>query len=230
MPTIAILCTSSEIMPKKDGSSRPSGVWYEELATPYLKFIENGYTVNVFSVKGGKIPFDEASLNGDMFTADCKKFKENGLEEKVCFNSAPVSSIEVASADALYIPGGHACYGDMLDDAVTAVINQFVAAGKVVAADCHGPVAFCSDKVVKSDGTPLVAGIEVTCFTDSEEAAVGATESIPYSMQQKLTELGGKFSAGADWGSNVCISGKVVTGQNPASSGACAEAVISLLA
>lgn len=92
-----------------------------------------------------------------------------------------------------------------------------------------GPVALCSDKVVKADGTPLVAGIDFTCFTDSEEAAVGATESIPFSMQQKLTELGGKFSGGADWGPTVCTAGKVVTGQNPASSAACAEAVIALL-
>ncbi len=97
-----------------------------------------GFTVNVFSVKGGKIPFDEASLSDNMFTADCKKFKEEGFEEKMCSNSSPLSSIDVASTDALYMPGGHACYGDLLDDAVTAVINQFVAAGKVVASDCHG--------------------------------------------------------------------------------------------
>ncbi len=92
-----------------------------------------------------------------------------------------------------------------------------------------GPVAFCSDKVVKPDGTPLMAGIEFTCFTDSEEAAVGATDSIPYSMQQKITALGGKFVGGADWGPTVCTSGKVITGQNPGSSTACAEAVIALM-
>ncbi len=97
-----------------------------------------GYTVNVYSVKGGKIPFDGGSLTGDFFTSDCKKFKEDGLEEKLCSASAPVTAIDVSSSDALYIPGGHACYGDMLDEAVTNIINQFVAAGKVVAADCHG--------------------------------------------------------------------------------------------
>ena len=81
--------------------------------------------------------------------------------------------------------------------------------------------------VVKADGSPLVAGIDFTCFTDSEEAAVGATDSIPFSMQQKMTELGGKFSGGADWGSTVVESGNVVFGQNPASSTACAQAVVS---
>ena len=91
-------------------------------------------------------------------------------------------------------------------------------------------MAFCSDKVVKPDGTPLMAGTEFTCFTDSEEAAVGATDSILYSMQQKITELGGTFAGGADWAPKVCTSGKVVTGQNPASSTACAQAVISLMA
>ena len=142
MPTIAMLCTSSDKMPKKDGTSNPSGCWYEELAAPYLRFIEKGYKVNVYSVKGGKIPFDDASLKGDFFTADCQKFKEDGLEEKLCSNTASVTSIDVASSDALYIPGGHACYGDMLDESVSNIINQFVAAGKVVAADCHGTKNF----------------------------------------------------------------------------------------
>ena len=94
--------------------------------------------MNVYSVKGGKIPFDGASLQGDMFTSDCKKFKEDGLEDKLCTTSVPVTSIDVDANDALYIPGGHACYGDMMDDAVATLINKFVAANKIVAADCHG--------------------------------------------------------------------------------------------
>ena len=94
--------------------------------------------MNVYSVKGGKIPFDGGSLQGDFFTSDCKKFKEDGLEDKLCTTSAPVTSIDVDANDALYIPGGHACYGDMMDDAVATLINKFVAANKIVAADCHG--------------------------------------------------------------------------------------------
>ena len=46
--------------------------------------------MNVYSVKGGKIPFDGGSLQGDFFTSDCK----------LCSTSAPLTSIDVV---CLYI-------------------------------------------------------------------------------------------------------------------------------
>ena len=108
-----MVCTSSEVMPKKDGGSNPSGCWYEELAAPYLVFKEKGYDVTVVSVKGGKVPFDAASLSGDFFTAACSKFKE-AHEAAVCGSTKSLADVDVQSFDAVYFPGGHACYGDMV--------------------------------------------------------------------------------------------------------------------
>ena len=228
MPSVLMVCTSSDVMPKKDGSTNPSGCWYEEVAAPYLVFSEKGYDITITSVKGGKIPIDAGSLSEGFFTDECKKFKEN--HESLLDNTKALSEFDVTTFDAIYFPGGHATYADLQDDVVTDAINKAVAANKVLAFDCHGPSAICTSKVVDTTGKPLVEGKEVCCFTDAEEAAVGATDTIPYSMEQKLKELGAIFKGGADWGSNVCVAGNLITGQNPQSSTACANAVVAALA
>ena len=85
----------------------------------------------------------------------------------------------------------------------------------------------------KADGTPLVAGLEVTCFSDVEEEQVGQTEAVkPFSgsNEQGLAGKGGKYSKGDPWTSHVVVSGNLVTGQNPQSAEAFAEAVVKALA
>lgn len=227
---IAIVSTSSNVTPMKDGSTRPSGCWYEELAAPFLAFKAAGFDVSVYSVKGGGIPFDSGSMIGDFFTAECKTFAQS-QDALLAMDTLSVKAAkaEILSADALYLPGGHACYMDYHDDDLADVVMQFYAAGKVIGVDCHGPTVLCNDKLRKPDGTPLVQGHELTCFTNAEEVAVGAMETIPYSMETKLGELGATFKGGADWSSHVVVSGNLVTGQNPASSTAAAQAVIAKL-
>jgi putative intracellular protease/amidase len=107
------------------------------------------------------------------------------------------------------------------------VIETFYTADKVVAAVCHGPVALA--ECVKADGTPLVKGLKVTGFTDAEESAVGHTDNVPFLLQKRFVELGADFQAGADWTSNVVVDGFLVTGQNPQSSEATADAAIKIL-
>jgi putative intracellular protease/amidase len=78
-------------------------------------------------------------------------------------------------------------------------------------------------------GTPLVAGKRVAGFTDEEEAAVGLAEVVPFKLESKLRSLGGKYERGPTWGSFAVTDGQLVTGQNPASSGAVAQGVLQLL-
>ena len=73
-----------------------------------------------------------------------------------------------------------------------------------------------------------MAGMKMTCFSDSEEAAVGMTDAVPYLLQKRMLELGADVSVAADWNSNVVVDGKMVTGQNPQSSVDCARAMIAL--
>ncbi len=99
--------------------------------------------------------------------------------------------------------------------------------GGVVAAVCHGPAALVNVRL--SDGRPLVQGRQVSAFTNAEERAVGLDAVVPFSLQDKLTERGAEHVGAPMWQKNVVVSDRLVTGQNPASSSAVAEAVVATL-
>ena len=99
--------------------------------------------------------------------------------------------------------------------------------GGVVAAVCHGPAALTG--LTLSDGSPLVAGKRIAAFTDAEENAVGLTEVVPLLLQSRREGMGAKHSGAADWQPHVVTDGRLVTGQNPASSTGVAEAVLTVL-
>jgi len=104
------------------------------------------------------------------------------------------------------------------------------AEGKVVSADCHGPIGLINCK--KPDGEPLVKGLEVTGFTNGEETAVQLMDKCKeksYVIEDKFIELGAKYQKADDWNSKVCVAGNLVTGQNPQSSDDCAKKVVELL-
>jgi putative intracellular protease/amidase len=111
--------------------------------------------------------------------------------------------------------------------AVEAVIREIYEAGGVVAAVCHGPAALVNAKL--SDGTYLVAGKRVACFTDEEEAEVQATKIVPYLLATTLKTRGALHQPAPNWSANVVADGRLVTGQNPASAHGVGEAIRDLL-
>jgi putative intracellular protease/amidase len=116
----------------------------------------------------------------------------------------------------------------MPDNATSiALIEAFVKANKPVGAVCHAPAAFVN--VRRKDGEYLVKGKRVTGFTNAEEKAVGLAEVVPFLLEDRLKERGGLYRKGADWTPHVEVDGKLVTGQNPASSGPAAKELLRLL-
>lgn len=234
MVRIALLATSASESAGPDGTHSNTGAWMEEIAAPYYIFRSKGWDVDLVSISGGEIPIDPASLGGDFATADVQRWLKDptakvvskysiGLEEV-----APTPADFVDSYDAMYMSGGHGtCTDYPTSETLKACIEGMYAAGKIVAADCHGPI--CLAVCNKPDGSPLVAGHEVTGFTDAEEAAVGLTGKVPFLIESKFKEQGGQFNAAADWQPNVVVSDNLITGQNPASSTACANAVVEKL-
>jgi putative intracellular protease/amidase len=114
------------------------------------------------------------------------------------------------------------------DHASIALIAAFHAAHKPIGAVCHGPAVFAH---VTSGGRHLVAGVSVTGFSNTEEVAVHLDTVVPFSLEDKLKEMGGVYSRGPDWGPYAVTDAhaKLVTGQNPASSEATAKALLALL-
>lgn len=203
-------------------AGNPTGLWLEEFAVPYLKFRKEGFKVTVASSKGGQAPVDPRSLKDGAKVLD---WAAAAVELK---NTLVLKEVSALSYDAIFLPGGHGTMFDFPNDLdLKRLLNHFAQEGKVIAAVCHGPSGLVGAK--KADGTPLVAGKTITAFTNEEERAAELDKEMPFPLESKLREEGAKFVVGEKWAVHVEVDGKLVTGQNPASSSAAAEAVVGLL-
>jgi putative intracellular protease/amidase len=197
-----------------------TGFWLEELAAPYYDLVEAGFDVTIASPKGGKPPADPKSESSDAATV--KRFLADPKAMALLETTRPLASIS-EKFDAYFVVGGH---GVMWDLAENADLVRLLAGanddGRIVAAVCHGPAAFA--KLGK-----LVSGKRVTGFSNEEEDAVGLTPIVPFALESKLIELGGKYERGPKWGAFALRDGNLVTGQNPASSSKVAKLVVEAL-
>lgn len=208
-------------------SNRPTGVWFEELTTPYYHFTDAGFEVVLASPKGGLVPVDpqsreEATSSVVRFTSDAKAMSQ--LE-----NSLPL--VEVSSTDyaAIFLPGGHGTMFDLPDDSVLAVLLEaFWQDRKVVAAVCHGPAGLLGAR--DEQGNPLVAGRKVSAFSNDEEDAAGLSDAMPFLLETRIRELGGLYEGAPKFEPYAVKDGRLVTGQNPMSSELVAQLTIQAIA
>ena len=209
-------------------TGKKTGFWLEEFAAPYYTLKEAGADITVVSPLGGQPPLDPKSDEPDAQTDATRRFKADAAAQGVLATTGKLAAVNAADFDAVFYPGGHGPMWDLAEDkASIALIEAMAAAGKPVAAVCHAPAVL--RHVKNADGTPLVKGKQVTGFTNTEEEAVGLTKVVPFLIEDMLKENGGQYSKGADWQSYVLTDGKLVTGQNPASSEAGAKALLKLL-
>jgi putative intracellular protease/amidase len=214
---ILMLVTSHNQIP----GHKATGIWFEEFALPYQHFQEQGYSITVASPQGGPAPIDPGSLpNDEQRIAHAEALRR--LEDTL-----PLSQVQVEDYAAIFLPGGHGTMFDLPVAAVGQVIGAFADAGKVIGAVCHGPAGLVEAR--RADGTPVVAGKQVTGFTNAEEAAAQLTAHMPFLLESRLAELGATFVPAALWADHVEVDGNLVTGQNPQSSASAAQAVIRLL-
>lgn len=205
-----------------------TGFWLEEFASPYYVFKDAGAQITLASPKGGQPPIDPKSDAPDAQTAATRRFAEDAEAQQLLATSLPLAQVRAEDFDALFYPGGHGPLWDLAEDASSiALIERFIALGKPVGAVCHAPGVLRHVKA--ADGTPLVHGKRVTGFSNSEEAAVELTDVVPFLVEDMLKAHGGVYGRAADWHSHVEVDGLLVTGQNPASSDASAEALLTLV-
>jgi putative intracellular protease/amidase len=209
-------------------TGRKTGFWLEEFCAPYYTFIDAGARVTVASPKGGQPPLDPKSDEPGGQTDLTRRFKTDSKAQAVLAHTKKLSDMKAQDYDAVFYPGGHGPMWDLAEDPISnKLIESFYNAGKPVAAVCHAP-AVLHHSMFK--GQPIVKGKRVTGFTNTEEEAVHLTEVVPFLVEDELKRLGGRFEKVADWQSFAIVDGHLITGQNPASSTATAQALIKLLA
>lgn len=205
-----------------------TGFWVEEFAAPYYTFADAGANITLASPAGGQPPIDPKSELEDFQTDATRRFdKDNELQQKLA-RTSKLAELSADDFDAVFYPGGHGPMWDLTTDTASIkLIEAFYQQGKPVSAVCHAPSVLLNTK--NAQGEPLVKGKKVTGFTNTEEAAVGLTGIVPFLLEDELKSHGGIYSQGADWTPYFVQDGLLVTGQNPASSVAVAEAVLAQL-
>ena len=212
-------------------TGKKTGFWLEEFAAPYYVFKDAGANITVVSPAGGQPPLDPSSDAPESQTDATRRFKSDTAAQAVLAHTGKLAGLSKEPSedfDALFYPGGHGPLWDLAEDAHSIkLIESMAVAGKTISAVCHAPGVLKNVKA--ADGSPLVKGKKVTGFTNTEEAAVKLTDIVPFLVEDMLTKNGGLYSKGADWQPYVVTDGKLITGQNPASSEAAAHAVLSQL-
>lgn len=209
-------------------TGKKTGFWLEEFAAPYYVLLDAGAAITLASPNGGRPPLDPASDVQDAQTDDTRRYKGDADARAALANTIKLSDVDMAAFDAVFYPGGHGPLWDLAEDPVSIhLIEYFARSGKPIAAVCHAPAIFRHTKA--ANGKPLVSGRNVTAFTNTEEAAAGLTDVVPFLVEDMLVANGAVYSKRADWASHVVVDGKLVTGQNPASSKDAALALVTLL-
>lgn len=208
-------------------TGKKTGFWLEEFTSPYYEFLDAGADITLASPKGGQPPLDPKSDEPDAQTVTTQRFRNDKDAQKVLATTRKLSEVYESDFYAIFYPGGHGPLWDLAEDADSiALIEAFWRADKPVAAVCHAPGVF---RHVEIDDVPLVKDKHVTGFSNSEEEAVQLTEVVPFLVEDELKKNGGEYSKAADWRPYVLVDGKLITGQNPASSAGVAQALLKML-
>ncbi|AFO88808.1 type 1 glutamine amidotransferase domain-containing protein [Phaeobacter inhibens] len=213
---------------KLGDTGEKTGFWLEEFAAPYYVLKDAGADITLASPKGGQPPLDPKSDDESAQTDATRRFKEDTAAQDVLANTKRLAEVKDDGFDAVFYPGGHGPLWDLAEDADSRrLIEAFAHSDRPVGAVCHAPAVFRHTK--DADGAPLVQGKRVTGFSNSEEDGVGLTDVVPFLVEDMLAQNGATYEKGDDWASFVLTHGKLVTGQNPASSEEAAKQLLALL-
>jgi len=204
-----------------------TGFWLEEFAAPYFVFKDAGVELTLASPKGGQPSLDPKSDKPENQTPAMTRFKKDATAQKTLANTVKLADMKSEDFDTVFYPGGHGPMWDLAESADSiALLESFYNSGKPIALVCHSPGVL---RHVMYQGEPLVKGKRVTGFTNEEEAEMQLTHVVPFLVEDELRRLGAKFEKLPVWQPFSVVDGRLITGQNPASSTSAAQALMKLL-
>ena len=208
-------------------TGRPTGFWLEEFAAPYFVFRDAGVELTLASPKGGQPPLDPKSDLPENQTPAMARFKQDAAAQKALANTVKLADMKAEDFDTVFYPGGHGPMWDLAESPTSiALLEAFYNSGKPIALVCHSPGVL---RHVTYQGAPLVKGKHVAGFTNGEEEEMQLTKVVPFLVEDELLRLGAIFEKKANWQPFSITDGRLITGQNPASSTSAAQALLKLM-
>ncbi len=225
-PVLMIMTSHAQL----GDTGKPTGIWAEELTTPYYALVDAGFDVTLASPQGGTPPFvaDSLQIKPEDTASTVTRFLADPAAMGKFNATHKTADMQAANFSAVFLPGGHGTMWDTATDAATArLVSDSFNAGKPTAAVCHGPAGMA--RALRTDGKSILFGKKVNGFTNAEETAAGLMDVVPFHLETKLRELGGVFESGPNWAPYAVRDGHLITGQNPASSALVATHVVAAL-
>jgi putative intracellular protease/amidase len=211
-----------------ENTGRKSGFWVEEFAALYFVFRDAGVELTLASPKGGHSPIDPKSDQPGIQTPAVARFKEDATAQRVLANTVKLATLKSQDYDTVFYPGGHGPMWDLAEDPDSISLpKSFYDSGKPIALVCHAPGVL---RHVRYRDEPLAKGKHVRGFTNGEEAEVQITQVVPFLVEDELLRLGAIFEKMHNWEPFSVTDGRLITGQNPASSTSGAQALLNYFA
>ena len=208
-------------------TGRKTGFWLEEFAAPYFVFRDARVELTLASPRGGQPPVDPKSDLPENQTPAMARFKQDPRAQKDLSQTVKLDTIKAENYDSIFYVGGHGPMWDLAESPVSiALLESFYNSGKPIALVCHSPGVLHR---VTYNCEPLVKGKRVTGFTNGEEEEVQLTHVVPFLVENELKLLGAHFEKVPNWQPFSIVDGRLITGQNPASSTGTAEALLKLV-
>lgn len=208
----------------KGSTGQPTGYYLGEVTHPLAELQAAGIPVEFASIQGGEPPVDGLDLQ-DAINA---RYWNDAAFRDAVRHTWRVGDVDASRYAGIFFAGGHGAMWDFPGDPdVQRVTREIYEAGGVVGAVCHGPAALVD--ITLSNGVHLVAGKNVSAFTDSEERAVQLDVVVPFLLASRLEQRGAQHHAAPDWTAKVTVDGRLVSGQNPQSASGVGAAMRDVL-
>jgi putative intracellular protease/amidase len=218
---ILAVVTSTDTM---GTSGKGTGYELTELARAYYVFKANGFDVDIASPLGGEPP---VVLDDDDMGIFDYAFLNDSIAQSKTNNSLLLNDVKPDEYEAVYFVGGKGAMFDFPNNRfIQALIQDFHKNNKVIGAVCHGPAAFVN--VTLDDGQSFLKNKQVSSFTNKEELLLipNAASVFPFLLQDELISQGALFNEGIMYLERISHDNNLITGQNPWSVWAMAEAMV----
>jgi putative intracellular protease/amidase len=252
---VLVVLSGGHLLNLKKGKVYATGYYLNELYVPLAALIEAGYTP-VYTNPNGDTPSMDASSNNEKFFGGDEAKRMQALrfinDQSALHYPIKLSAIVGHTQDyvGVFVPGGHAPMVDLIKDKNLGVIlKNFHDTGRPTALICHGPMALLSampdtekynQALISGDTSALhglahgwvYTGYKITVFSKTEEQQIELPQLNGYIQaynDEALASAGADITNAAPWKSNIVEDRELITGQQPFSDHAFADAFLAKL-
>ena len=198
---------------QKGNTGAQTGYFLSEVSHPWAVLHDAGYSIDFVSPQGGNPPVDAFNLKDSV---NNRFWHDRPTHMKLTHSRTP-AEVDPKQYLAIFYAGGHGAMWDFPGDSrLAAIAGMIYDQGGIVSAVCHGPAGLIHVKL--ANGRYLISGKKVSGFTDQEEKARHLEKVVPFLLEDKLKQRGGIFEQSAPFTQHIAVDGRLITGQNPASS------------